>query len=157
MSDNELDETPQAVPRRRAWLPNLVLGLVILLCGVAMGSIVTAVVLRRPPMHGMRRPEQLPDKIASEMRVKYGLNDEQEQRLRVVFTEHGEKLSDIRAEVQPRVEAEHEALRRAIEGVLTPEQASRWREEFEKMRAPWRFGNSGGPKPADHHGPPPDK
>lgn len=128
----------QAPASRRVRLRSLVLGIVILLCGGAIGSVITALVIERAPSHGMRRPDHLPESIAQKMQEEYGLTDAQRQQLVTIFTEHGKKLADIRTEVQPRVEAEHEALRRAVDTVLTPEQAAQWREEFEQMRRPWR-------------------
>jgi Spy/CpxP family protein refolding chaperone len=122
---------------------------VILLCGVAIGGVITAVVLEPRPVHGMRRPERLPERIVQEMQDKYNLTDEQERQLLAIFEEHGKKLSDIRAEVQPRVEAEHEALRGAVEAVLTPEQAEQWRKEFEQMRRPWRLHGGESPGAAE--------
>lgn len=140
MVENEVEQTPEilvAPVNRRLWVRSLVLGIVILVCGGVIGSVVTAVAIghRQPPRTW--RWDRLPEDIAKEMRGKYDLNQEQEQRLVTVFQEHREKLSGIRAEVQPRVEAEHEALRSAVEGILTPEQAAQWRTEFEQMRRPW--------------------
>jgi hypothetical protein len=135
---------------RRGWLRNLALGLVLLLCGAAIGSVVTAVVVERGPFHGMKRPEHLSELIAHRIKTKYGLNDEQEQKLRGIFEEHGKKLADIRADVQPRVEAEHEALQKAVETVLTPEQASDWEKEFEQMRRAWHFRGGDAPGSRDN-------
>jgi len=145
MVDNASEEIPAAPAVRRPWVRSLLLGVVILLCGAAIGSTITAVVLERRPMRDFRRSDHLPERIAREMQNKYGLTDEQERQLLAVFTEHEKKLSDIRAEVQPRMEAEHEALRRAVEAVLTPEQAAEWRKEFEQMRRPWHRQGGGRP------------
>lgn len=129
---------PQGV--RRGRLKNLALGIVLLLCGAAIGSVITAVVVERDaPTRGMKRPENVAELLAQRLKSKYGLNGDQEQKLLAIFKEHGKKLVDIRAEVQPRVEAEHEAVRKAVETVLTPEQASDWEKEFEQMRRAWHF------------------
>jgi len=153
MADNDPDEAcshalgeaPIAPVNRRARLRSLVLGVVILLCGAAVGAVVTALAIERQPMHGMHRGDRLPELIAARMQEKYNLTDAQKGQLQAIFEEHGKKLSDIRAEVQPSVEAEHEALRRAVEAVLTPEQAADWEKEFEKWRRPWHLR---GGKPA---------
>lgn len=137
MSERSLVETDAVSVLRRPWRRNLALGLIILVCGAVIGSMITAVTLRRGPMHEMRRMEDLPQKIASEMRREFGLSAEQEQQLKGIFEEHGKKLSDIRREVQPRVESEHESLRKAVETVLTPEQAGKWQKKFDQMRKPW--------------------
>ena len=149
MEENLPKELPPSPVNRRPWIRSLILGTVILLCGMAIGSVVTAVVIEQHPMRGMRRPDHLPERIAQEMQKKYALTDEQKQRLATVFQEHGEKLSDIRSEVQPKVDAEHEALRRGVEEVLTPEQAAQWRTEFDQMRHPWRARGGDAPPPGD--------
>ena len=137
MVENGLEQTPVTPATRRPWVRSLILGVVILLCGVAIGSVVTAVVLKERPMHGTRRAGRLPERIAKQMQEKYGLTDAQEQQVLAIFQEHAKKLADIRAEVQPRVDVEHEALRRSVEAVLTPEQAAQWREEYERMQRLW--------------------
>jgi hypothetical protein len=149
MVENGLKETPITPARRRTWVRSLLLGMVILLCGAVIGSVITAVALEQRPIHGIRRPDRLPERIAEDMRWKYKLTDEQERQIQAIFEEHGKKLSDIRAEVQPRVDAEHEALRRGVEAVLTPEQAGQWRQEYEHMRRLWHPRAGESPAPAD--------
>jgi hypothetical protein len=147
MIENDV-ETAAAPVARRGRLRSLLLGVVLLACGAAIGSVTATVVIERQPPHGVRRGEHLPELIAQKMKDKYGLTDDQKLRLQAIFEEHGKRLSDIRAEVQPRVEAEHDALRKGVETVLTPEQAADWRNEFEQMRRPWhlRGSDSGGPR-----------
>ena len=140
MTENGPDELSKMPAKRRPWRRSLALGFVILLCGAVIGSVVTALVIEEKPAHG-RRPEWSPEQIAEKMQRKYNLTDDQAKQVLAVFQEHGKKLSEIRAEVQPRVEAEHEALRATVEGILTPEQAAQWRVEFEQMQRPWRHSS----------------
>jgi len=145
MSDNGADESQKITAIRRPWGRSLVLGFIILVCGAVMGSVITALVIEERPGRWTRHSERLPERIAEEMRAKYNLTDDQTNQILAVFQDHAKKLSEIRAEVQPRVEAEHEALRATVESILTPEQAAQWRSEFEQMRRPWR--HSGGDPP----------
>jgi Spy/CpxP family protein refolding chaperone len=145
MTENGPDELSKIPAKRRPWRHSLVLGFVILLCGAAIGSVVTALVIEERPARG-RRTERLPEQIAEKMQRKYNLTDDQTKQILTVFQEHWKKLTEIRAEVQPRVEAEHEALRATVENILTPEQAAQWRKEFEQMRRPWH--HSGGDSPS---------
>jgi len=147
MAENDPDEAPIAPVNRRARLRSLVLGVIILLCGAAIGAVAAALVIER--MHGMHRGDRLPELIAARMQAKYNLTDAQRGQLQAIFEEHRKNLSDIRAEVQPRVEAEHEALRRAVDDVLTPEQAADWQEEFEKWRRPWHLRGGEPAAPAE--------
>lgn len=141
-SSNEMPPLPAVRP---PWVRSLLLGMAILICGAVIGGVVSAAMFRTPKAYEFRPGDRLPEDIAQRMRGKYQLSEEQTEKLRAVFEEHGEKLAEIRAEVHPRIEAEHEALRRAVEAVLSPEQAQAWREEFESMRRPW--GPRGGTPP----------
>ena len=148
MSENEPDELPNMPVKRRLFGRSLLLGFVILLCGAAIGCVITALVIEKRPAHG-KRPPRMPEQIAEEMQREFNLNDEQTQQILAVFHEHWKKLSEIRAEVQPRVEAEHEALRATVESILTPEQAAQWRNEFEQVRRPWRHLQGDAPAPGE--------
>ena len=113
--DNEQDlSMPTAVRQLRR--RNLFFGGLILLCGMVMGSVVTAVVFNRGPHFGMPNPGHLPGLIAQDMQRKYGLTDEQREKLQAVFEEHGKKLESLWSETQPRVEAVHEAMQKSVEG-----------------------------------------
>lgn len=124
---------------RRPRVRGILLGFVILACGIAIGGTTAAVVLDRDDDPGARRSGvHGPDRIVQKMREEYGLTDDQTERLKTVFREHWERLSAIRAEVQPRVDAEYEEMKREVEAVLTPEQAREWRQEFERKQRFWR-------------------
>ena len=146
MTDNEIQEITVEPAVRRPWMRSLLLGLVILICGIVIGVVSTAIFLHPSSDHG-RRGDHLPQSIAERMQTKYGLTDDQRQRLQTIFDEHIKKLSAIRTEIQPRMDAEQEALRQSVEPVLTPDQAKRWREEYEKMRKQWHQRDGGGPPP----------
>lgn len=146
MNEHETQEMLIHPALKKLWLRNFFVGLAILLCGMVIGGILTAVSLKQTPERpeGWRH-ERIPERIAGEMREKYDLSETQETQLQAIFEAHWKTLSEIRAEVEPRVEAEHESLRKAVEEVLTPEQAAKWREEFEKMRSRWRPRGGGMP------------
>ena len=146
MTDNETNEIAVEPATRRPWLRSLLLGIVILICGSVIGSVTTAILLQPSSEHG-HRGDRLPQNIAERMQKKYGLTDDQRQRLQVIFDEHIKKLSAIRTEIQPRMDAEQEALRQSVEPVLTPDQAKRWREEYENMRKQWHQRESAPPPP----------
>lgn len=146
MTENRIDEIAMEQAARRPWLHSLVLGIVILLCGVVIGSVTTAVYFHMQDDRGHRK-DRLPQNVAERMQNKYGLTDDQRQRLQTVFDEHIKKLSAIRTEVQPRMDAAQEALRQGVESILTPEEAKRWREEFESMRKPWHQRDGSPPPP----------
>lgn len=145
IQDEAPEETPVTPAARRPWIHSVIYGVIILACGAAMGSVITAMVIERPAKHGPHRGGNLPEQIVQKMRQDYSLTPEQCQKLKGVFEEHVKSLSAVRSEVQPKMDAIHEALRNSVEGVLTPEQAARWREEYENMRRPWHQRDGGAP------------
>ena len=150
MPEDEVNAGPVTGQRRRGWVHGFVLGTVILACGIVIGGVGTAVFLSQRSTHAMRHGDGMPERIASDMQAKYGLTDAQKQQLVTVFAEHEKRFSQIRAEVAPRMDAEHEALRQGVEAILTPGQAEQWRAEFERVRRPWhsRHEQPGGSKPS---------
>ena len=126
---------PRPRPRRR-WLTALV-GVGIFLCGAAIGSGVTLLVLRDALMGFLRHPEKIPARITSRLRGKLDLTDEQTTRVESILEKRQVALQELRREVQPRIEAHLDAIRAEIEAVLTKEQAERWREQFDRLRRTW--------------------
>lgn len=137
MEQNIANEIPLVSGPRRPWLRSLLCGLAILVSGIVIGAVAAAVMLQNRPAKDSFFRERSPEKIAAHMQKEYGLDDDQKQKVQSVLADHMKRFSDMRSEMQPRIEAEHEAFRAAMEQVLTPEQAGRWRADFERMRRPW--------------------
>jgi Spy/CpxP family protein refolding chaperone len=124
-----------ALPRpRRRRLRTVLLGIVILVCGVVIGGALT-LHFRWPRLMLARQPwERIPEHIAERMRGELDLAVEQQREIERILAKHHGAMESIRVEVQPRVEAQIDSMRREIDAVLTPEQAARWSEHFERMR-----------------------
>lgn len=152
--DAPLDEeagTPipsPAKPRRR-WLIQILLSLVILSCGIAIGSAVTLNVVWKRFVDGFQRPEGITNRVVSRMKWTLELTPEQEEQIQQIFKEHEETIRAIRMEYQPFIQAEMESLEEKVKGVLTPEQAEEWGERFRGMEKMWMGprppGGPGGP------------
>lgn len=144
-------QTPQPVPARRPRLTprqilaQTIIGGLILLSGVAIGTGGTVLVLKdriiwrlptRPPGG---RPD--PNRIVDDWTVKYGLSDEQAQRVKEIFTKRFEAHRAQFAEMVKRAQAEREGFAAAIKEVLTPEQYEAWERDFrergERYRRMW--------------------
>lgn len=138
MSEDSNVEAAVPVPCRGPWVRNLVFGIVILVCGAVIGSVTTAVAVEKWPSRGPHRRERIPESIAESMQRRYSLTDDQTCQVLEAFREHARRLSEVRAEVQPRLEAEHQALRQKMEGILTAEQAQEWRKEDDARWSRWR-------------------
>ena len=141
MADRQSFDT--ALPRaRRRWLRTILLGIVILLCGMVIGGALT-LHFRWPRLLLARHSwERMPEHIVERMRSELDLTAEQQREIEEILAKHHGAMESIRTEVEPRVEAQLDSMRREIDAVLTPEQAARWSEHFERMR---RHGPRGEP------------
>jgi hypothetical protein len=127
--------SPARCPRRR-WLWAL-LGLLIFALGAVVGAAGTLLVVRVRVRHALQQPDKLPQRIAGRLRGTLDLTDEQAEQVRAILDRRYAELARIRRFAQPRVEAQLEWVRKEIADVLTPDQAARWREHFDRFRRVW--------------------
>jgi hypothetical protein len=129
----------------------VLLAIVILVSGAAIGSGVMVLVLKdrmvRPPSPG----EKAADQITADMHARYRLTDEQDGKVHEILARRMTALETIREDAQEKMAAEHDKLRAEIKAVLTPEQFEQWAARFDAMRPP----PFGGPPHGPPGGPPP--
>ena len=125
--------TPLRKPKRR-WLHAFLLGGLILGCGMVIGSGLTLTVLWNGLRQARQHPEQAPDRITKHLQRRLKLDEEQTEAVREIVTRRHRNLEEMRAEIQPRVEAELEEARKEIEAVLTPEQVAKWNRMYQMMQ-----------------------
>ena len=143
----------------RPWVMVLV-GLVIVVSGAVIGAGVTVLALKNrlaaPPTPGERTAAL----IASDLRNRYNLTDEQAKQVKEIMARRMEVIEAIRRQAHEQMAAEHETLRAEMKAVLTPEQFEQWLAQFESLRPP-PFGPPGGPGraggPRDGLGPRPGR
>jgi len=138
----------------RPWVMVLV-GLVIVVSGAVIGAGVTVLALKNrlaaPPSPG----ERTATLIASDLRNRYNLTDEQAKQVKEIMATRMEVIEAIRQEMHKKVATEHEKLRADMKKVLTPEQFERWSAQFESLRPPPFGPPPGGPgRPGGPLGPP---
>jgi len=130
------DSTKHTLPRQgHPWLRSILLGSIILVCGMFIGGGITLYVATQRVMDAVQNPEKVPARVVARMQRNLDLTDEQAATLEGIIERHQNNLLAIRAEVQPRVKAELDALQREVEEILTPEQAERFRERLETLRS----------------------
>ncbi len=157
MAEQDRVETLLPRPRRR-WVRTTLLGIVILLCGMVIGGAVT-LHARWPRLLLARHSwERMPEHIANRMRTELDLTEEQQRHIERILAKHHAAMESIRVEVQPRVQAQIDSMRRDIDAVLTPDQAVRWSEHFKRMpRHGPRSEHGRGPGFPGRRGEPPPK
>jgi hypothetical protein len=136
--------------RSRQIFAQVVVGLIILICGIIIGTGATVLHFKgrvvMPP--GPRPPTR---EVVEDMATRYNLTPEQVKKVEAVFEKRRETLQSTFEEFRRKSEAEFKTLSTDIKNILTPEQYARWEQDFQRRRrpGPWERGpgrpGEGGP------------
>ena len=123
----------------------IIVGIVILSCGIVIGSGATLLRLKdRVIIPGPRPP--LPD-IVEDIQSRYDLTQEQVEKVEDILGKGREKMHTLFEESRQKIEAEFQKISVEMKEVLSPEQYEHWENDFKsRRRGPGRFG-PGGPGP----------
>ena len=131
--------------RGRQIVLQIVVGMIILICGIIIGS--GAAVLRLKDEMVMRRGPFPPTRaVAEDMAARYDLTPEQTEKVEAAFGKSRETLRTLFEESRSKSEAEFKKLSAEIKKILTPEQFERWEQDFKRRRRPgppWERGKPG--------------
>jgi len=133
-------------PRGRQTVMQIVIGMIILICGIIIGS--GAAVLRlKGQINPHRGPLPPTEAIINDMKARYDLTEEQTQKVETTFSKRRETLRTLFDEFRTKSEAEFKKLTADIKKILTPEQFVRWEQDFQRRRRPGprRDRGPGGP------------
>jgi hypothetical protein len=123
--------------RRPGRWPAILLGLSIFVFGMILGAGGALILEKKIILHSLRHPEEFPGRMTEHMKEKFGLSDLQSSRILPILTERQRRLQELQKEVQPRFEAEFEAVQKEISAVLDPEQTQRYNAWFDQVRKTW--------------------
>jgi hypothetical protein len=130
---------PCALPRpRRRWLAAAAAGLVILLCGIAIGAAGTVIIAHDLLVGAIQDPDAMAELVTRRMVRKLDLDGPQEARVREIVTRHAASLAALRASVRPRFDAELDQMVAEIAAALEPAQADAWHAWIARLRATWQ-------------------
>jgi hypothetical protein len=130
-------------PRR---IRSLLLGAVILVCGILIGAGLTTHILWGRLLHKARHHEQMAERMTGRMIRDLDLTEEQAAQVRQIIEERLEAIRAIHEDARPRAEAELQRLHEEVAVLLTAEQAERWERRIAMMREHWpRYGPPRGP------------
>ena len=119
--------------RRRLWL-NTLFALIILICGILIGSGGTIYFVSSRIIEGIHNPEVFPKRAVERMSARLNLNQEQADNILSIFEQRKEQFELYLADIQPRMKEEIDALKKEVEAILTPEQAVVWEKRMHKIR-----------------------
>jgi hypothetical protein len=125
------------VPRKRRPWRSLLLGLVILFCGILIGAGITVIALHKVVLYAIHHPEQVPSRITERLRGKLGLSDDQAKKIRAILNERQKAFQALRRATRPKMEREIERLKEDVAAVLDENQARKWRKRFDTLRRQW--------------------
>jgi len=112
----------------------VLLGLVILLCGMVIGSAATLVVARRAVVHAVLHPEEMPERAAERLGRRLDLSAKQQAQVETILRHRLLALAHIRERIRPHIDRELDELREEVAAVLDEEQARQWRDDFRRLR-----------------------
>ncbi|MBN1901344.1 hypothetical protein JW926_08485 [Candidatus Sumerlaeota bacterium] len=127
--------TPSLRLKRSPALRQIMLGIVIFLCGIIVGTGVTLLIARRIVIKALRNPEGMPQRITTRMKKNLSLSDVQAEKVQQIISRHLGELNRIRKETHPRVRENLGRLKEEVADVLDEEQERKWRERFEKLES----------------------
>ena len=134
-SPNPAQIPPLPRPRKRWVTVAVVLGIFAL--GMVVGGAATAMVVVHRIRYALHHPEELPPRLASQIRWKLSLSRDQEADVARIIGEHQKNLQALRREVQPRIEAELRSVESDVAKVLNDAQRRKWDAMFEGLMRDW--------------------
>ncbi len=123
----------------------IVVGIIILSCGIVIGSGATLLRLKdriTPP-----RPRPPLPAIVEDIQSRYDLTPEQTEKVEEILGKGRETMRTLFEESRQKIEAEFQKISLEMKEILSPEQYEQWENDFKsRRRGPGRFGPPGGPR-----------
>ncbi len=119
--------------KKKRWR-SFLLGVLILVCGMAIGTGGTVVVMKRIILSAIQHPEKVPQRITDRMHRKLDLTDDQAAKVKAILTERQKEIQALLRQIQPEVGKELEKAKEDVAAILKPDQDKKWRERFDRWR-----------------------
>ena len=123
--------------RRRSRWRGILLGMVILVCGAAIGagggSIVTQKTSRQRMWDVYRHPHRAPEYLAKRLARDLDLSPRQADQVKLIVTRRMGAVRKILDQTRPLRDEQYELMGKEVADVLTAEQASAWRDRFGRI------------------------
>ncbi len=122
-----------ARPGSHELVRSILLGIVILAAGMAIGASLTYMgMLRRGPAYS-QEPEIFAEHMLRGLNRELNLTPQQRRQLEPILRRHGTHLVEIRAEARPRIVAQLEQLDSDIASVLDDDQHDLWQQKIRRL------------------------
>ncbi len=134
---------------RRQIVGQVIVAAVILASGIGIGVGGTILSLKdrimRVPIGDPPRPPGPPEWLIDRWRADLSLTDEQVQQIKDVFTQRMTAARDQWKKMMELQQQEQDQFAASMKSILTPEQFTKWKEEFDRAVDHWRPRGPGGP------------
>lgn len=112
----------------------LVLGLVILLCGIAIGAGGGLLLGRKALVHTIRGRDPNPRELTGRMGQRLNLTAEQRKQVEAIVAERMGAVRKIREDSRPRISEQMQLMQKEVAEVLSDEQKAEWRKWFREVQ-----------------------
>ena len=134
MSEESVEQRRAGGPASRAgrwrWFA---LGVMILVCGMTIGSVLTIKVLHRVIRKTYQNPTQIAARASKYITRRLDLTGDQTSQVEGILRERTSALLALHRETAPMVHSELTQLRDEIAAVLDERQAEKWRTQFVRL------------------------
>ena len=125
--------------RRKQIYLQIIVGIIILSCGIVIGSGTT--LLRLKDRMIMRGPPPPLPAIVEDIQSRYDLTQEQVEKVEDILGKGHETMRTLFEESRQKIEAEFQKISMEMKEILSPEQYERWENDFKsRRRGPGKFG-----------------
>jgi len=115
------------------FMKSLLLGLVILTAGIAIGVSLTVMRMSRPADRYGQEPEIFAEQMLGRMDRELDLRPDQRRRLDPILKSYHKTLSDIRKAARPQIIAQLEEMNKDILSVLDDPQKQIWQRKVQRI------------------------
>lgn len=118
-------------------LRSVLLGLLILVTGIAIGAGSTALIIHRMVVSAIKHPERIPDTITERIKNKLDLTEDQASEINSIIKKRQKAIQAIRRHFQPQIEKELDETKEEIVSRIPPDKAKQFRDRFEYLKRNW--------------------
>ena len=129
--ESPVNPPPQA-PKKRGW-KLVLLGLIILFCGMVIGAGITFHMGSVMIFHAMSRGDEMAERIAKRIDRDLSLTEAQRSHVAEIVARRVSAFKRILTEVYPRIKQQFTLLHDEIAPILTEEQKLKWEKHYERM------------------------
>ena len=124
--------TPSQTPKRNRW-KLVLLGLVILFCGMVLGAGITFHAGHVMMFRVISPSGKMAERVTKHIDRDLGLTDEQRSQVAGIVAHRVSAFKNILIDTYPRIKEQFELLHDEVAPILTEEQKLKWEKHYKKL------------------------